>query len=123
MKNDIIAFLQENIQRLKQKSPKFFKAWNLINSVALILSGLPTVLNMLDIPDLETILPNATGKLILKIITYASAWGLLMNKLTVQSNHEIIEDNGTLIQKPCEDLPYTGKKEGYKLIEPKQVTN
>jgi hypothetical protein len=116
--SDIIAFIQEILQRLKTRSPKFFKVWNFINSAVLLISGVPTLLNMLDIQSVETILPSTSAKVVLKIIAFASAWGLFMNKLTVKSNHEVIEDEGALIQKPCTDLPFTAKKEPAKLLEP-----
>ena len=130
MKNDIIAFLLENIQRLKQKSPAFLRVWGRINIALIFFGGIPTALNWIqnefkDVVDFSSILPTDTPWLLvlLKVCTILGFWGKLMTALSVQSNHEIIEDNGTLIQKPCEDLPYTKKKEGYKLVELKQVNN
>ncbi|HEY5391070.1 MAG TPA: hypothetical protein VIJ57_03060 [Hanamia sp.] len=114
--SDLIAFLQENLQRLKTKSPKFFRVWNFINSVILLFSGIPTILNMINISSLDVILPNSATKIVLKIIAFSAAWGLFMNKLTVKSSHEVVEDSGVLIQKPCDSLPFTAKKEPAKLL-------
>ena len=114
--SDLITFLQEILQRLKTKSPRFFKVWNFINSVILLFSGIPTILNMLNIQSLNVILPNKATEVVLKIIAFSAAWGLFMNKLTVKNTHEVVEDSGTLIQKPCTDLPFTSKKEPAKLL-------
>lgn len=112
-KTDVMAFLQEIIVRFSQKSPKFFKVWNAINGIILFLSGLPVLLTQFGITDL-----NVLPAYVLKIITFASMWGLFMNKLTVKNSHEVINDNGTVIQKPCADLPFTEKKEDPKIIAP-----
>jgi len=118
---DLIAFLQETFQRLKQTSPKFFKVWNTINSIMLFIAGIPTIINWLDIPDLNFLLPDVAVRVVLKVVAFAAGWGLLMNKLTVQSNHEIVKNGLTILSKPCPDLPFTEKKEDIKILDVEEV--
>lgn len=117
--SDFIAFIQEILQRLKQKSPKFWKVWTTINTALLLIAGIPTALAFMNIASLNDILPNSAARIVLKIVAFAAAWGLFQNKLTVQSNHEVVVDNDVLLSKPCADLPFTEKKENVKVIEPK----
>ena|SRR5690606_14853573 len=128
--NALTNFIKENIQRLKQTSPKFFKAWGRINMALLFFGGIPTALNFIQnqfagIVDFSSILPmDSPGLLVfLKLCAIAGGWGKFMTVLAVQNNTEIIKDNGVLMEKPCDDLPYTSQKTGVKLVEPKQVTN
>lgn len=114
---DFSAWIAENIQRLKQSSPKFFTVWSRINTIVLALAGIPTLMDSLGI-DIS-VSPPHWALPILKVATYAAAWGLFMSKLTVNMSHEVkVSDEGTLIQKPCGDLPYSEKKEDPKIIEP-----
>ena len=115
--SDLIAFLKENLQRLKQTSPKFWKVWTTINSIILFIAGIPTIMAWMDISDLNKFLPDASVAIILKIIAFASAWGLFMSQLTVQSNSEVIVEGGNVISKPCGDLPFTEKKDEAKIIQ------
>lgn len=121
------SFLLENIQRLKETSPKFWKMWGRINIALIFFGGVPTGLNWLQTEfsfDFSSILPmNSPWILVaLKICAIMGMWGKFMTALSVQSNHEIVSDNGTLIQKPCDNLPFTSEKEATKLIEPKDIS-
>jgi hypothetical protein len=111
--SDVSAFFQEILERLKQRSPKFFHVLSRINMLILALSGVPTILNQLNI-----VIPPHWAILVLKITTAASAWGLFIGKLTVQGHPEIVQtDNGVLLTKPSPDLPFTEKKELTKVVE------
>jgi len=120
--SDVGAWLRENLVRFQARSPKFFKVWGWINKIMLLLSGLPTVIDWAQKTfsfDASEILPGNGMKIVLKIVAFAAAWGLMMNKLTVADPHVIETDNGTLLQKPCADLPFTTKTEAPKIIDPK----
>lgn len=116
MQTDVMAFLSETLQRIQQKSPKFFKVWNTFNSILFVVAGIPVLLTQFGITDLNILPPY-----VLKIITFASAWGLFMNKLTVKNSHEVVTDGTTIIQKPADILPFTEKKEPIKIIDPKPL--
>lgn len=116
MQTDLIAFLTEIIQRLKQKSPKFFKVWNVFNSILFVIAGIPVLLTQFGFTDL-----NILPAYVLKIITFASAWGLFMNKLTVKSSSVVVTDGNTVIQKPSDKLPFTEKKEAPVIVDSKMV--
>ena len=124
---DIPSFLIETFRRLGQKSPVFFRVWGRINVALLLLGGVPSAMQYLQetfagVIDFSSILPTAPWVAAAwKICIVMGVWGKIMSSATVTSNHEIVQDDGTLIQRPCEDLPFTEKKEGMKLIEPKQV--
>lgn len=119
--SDLITWLQENLQRLKQTQPKFWKVWSAINGIILFLAGLPTIMAWIDVPDLNQFLPGTVVRVILKIISFCAAYGLFLNKLTVKGTHEVVSEGDTLLSKPCPDLPYTEKKEGMKIIDVKQT--
>lgn len=115
--SDFILWLQENLSRLKQTSPKFWKVWTAINSLLLLISGIPTVMAWSGVKDLNQFLPGTPGRIVLRIIAFAAGYALIQNKLTVTSTHKVVVDGDILISKPCPDLPYTEKKESMKIIE------
>lgn len=103
MQPNIMSFLTEMIQRLKQKSPKFFKIWNIFNSIVLFVSGLPVILTQFGITDL-----NVLPAYVLKIITFCAAWGLFMTKLTVSSTPIGVTHKGDVLKVSIDDkLPFT----------------
>ncbi len=125
----LTRFFQETVARLSQTSPKFFKIWNRINSGLLVVSGIPTILNWLDIPDLETFLPPTWAKYVLKIIAFAAGWGLLMNKLPVQGTAVGVTEGGNVLKvTPDDKLPFTAavekklaEKENAPVVEVKVI--
>lgn len=102
-----MVFLSETLQRLKERSPKFFKVWNTFNSILLVVAGLPVILTQFGVTDL-----NILPAYVLKIITFASAWGLFMNKLTVQSTPIGVTPGKTVLKVTDESkLPFTAANE------------
>jgi hypothetical protein len=109
MDSNFILWLRENIERLKQTSPVFFQVWNWINTIAILIAGIPSILTMAGYTDL-----NFLPSWILKAITLAAAWGLFMGKLTVQGSTPVAPKalKGHKAAKPCGNLPFTQRKEG-----------
>lgn len=93
--NLLLSFLQEFFQRLKKKSPTFFKIISITAAAVAILSGLPGLIQELHIhlPGWAEIFQN-------RIVAICSTVAFFISKLTVD------EDN---LARPKEVLPFTTK--------------
>lgn len=112
----VIKFIQEFFQRLFTKSPKFFRVWQLLLSIATIVTGLPELLQYLHItlPPSLAILENQT-------VSIATSAALLMTLLTTQSKPVGVTTTGEVIKKTNETkLPFTATAE-QKSAEKKNV--
>lgn len=108
--NNALAWLQENLQRLFTRSPKFFQVWNIVNGAIALLAGVPTILVSAGV-----VLPPARwAELIMKIAAAAGAWGYFMGKLSVQ--RPTITKEGEVLE-PAKDAPlaFTDKVEAKKV--------
>jgi hypothetical protein len=107
--NAALAFLIETIQRLKTKSPKFFKYWNIFNGAIAIIADVPTILSMFDVQ-----LPAAPWThIVTKIIGAAATWGWIMTKLTTERS--TVTNNDEVVEAKAVKLPFTEKAEAKKL--------
>jgi len=105
--NMLIDFLRESLQRLFQKSPKYFRIWGYISMTAALVTGLPGLLQELGInlPDWAAVLQN-------KVIGWASTIAFLIAKLTVQSTPVAMTPGGEVLKKTNEEkLPFTAANE------------
>lgn len=105
--NQILLFLQETLQRLFTKSPKFFKIWTLVFSILTLITGIPELLTYLGV-----VLPTEIAFFASKFIAYVSMGCLLMSKLTTQSKPTGVTDEGVLLKKTDDvALPFTTQAE------------
>lgn len=106
--NQVLNFLQENLQRIFIKSPLFFRIWQIVSGAAVLITGLPDFLNQFDI-----VLPEAWQALASKGIAWASSGMFFMTLLTTQSKPVAITETGEVLKKTDESkLPFTAKNEG-----------
>lgn len=106
----ILPFLQEILQRLKHKSPRFFQIFNVINGLLALFAGIPAILTEFDI-----ILPPHWAAIVLKLAGMAGGWGWIMTKLTVQRD-PVTDTDGQVLQNSKAALPFTKKAE-QKLVD------
>ena len=94
--NPLLLFLIEVVKRLKKKSPKFFVILQNIALVAGAITGLPLLLDELNVelPSWATIFQS-------KLVMWCSAIVFLWSKFPVDNNNEPVASN---------DLPFTNKK-------------
>jgi hypothetical protein len=100
--NMLIAFLQENIQRLFTKSPLFFKWWQIITILLMAITGVPEALLYFGV-----VLPPDIAFFANKIIAAAALGALLMSKLTTQSKAVGVSEIGTVLKTTDKQLPFT----------------
>lgn len=105
--NPLIAFLQETFLRLKAKSPTFFKVWQIITGIPVLIIALPEALRIMNID-----LPQVFDQHIQTIVGWASTGMFLMTLLSVQSKTVAVDQNGTAVkQTDPAQLPFTAIKE------------
>ncbi len=98
-KPDVLAFLQELLQRISAKSPKFFKVIQVVTLALGLITGIPEFLQQINVA-----LPPEIDVLASKVIAGA-AWGAwFISLLTVQRTASVT----TTTEKT---LPFTAKKE------------
>lgn len=98
--NLLLQFLQEFFQRLKKKSPIFFKVIGFISAAVALLSGLPGLFQELNIhlPSWAEIFQN-------RIVAIASMVAFFISKLTVDKEE---------LATPKATLPFTTKTDKLK---------
>lgn len=96
---DALLILKEALLRLKERSPKFFRVLQNVNYGITLIGVIPIVLTWLGI-----ILPPEWAVVLLKVVSIAGAWGVLMAKLSVS-------------QPTKEVLPFTTKKNIEQIVE------
>jgi hypothetical protein len=95
--NLLLAFLQEFFQRLKKKSPTFFKIISGISAAVALLSGLPGLFQELHIslPSWAEIFQN-------RIVAICSTVAFFISKLTVDKEE---------LKAPESTIPFTLKQD------------
>ena len=95
--NLLLKFLQEFFQRLRKKSPTFFKIISNISAAIALLSGLPGLFQELHIslPGWAEIFQN-------RLVAIASTAAFLISKLTVDKEE---------LKDPKSTIPFTIKKD------------
>jgi len=102
-----LNWLRETLERLFMKSPKFFKIWQLISTLTMIISGVPYILTALGVH-----LPEPFSTLSNKVVTFCGATALLMSSLTVKTDPVAQTEEGKAITVlPTDKLPFTKKTE------------
>jgi len=119
MNNLFLKWLQENVQRLFTKSPKFFVWWQRIAGALLILTTVPEFLQMFDVelgPPFNTYLSKG--------VMIASATILWMARLSSQSTPVAITKDGEVLKKTdSEKLPFTDIQEKKIAVEEGGILN
>lgn len=110
--NALIAWLSENLNRLFAKSPKFFRVWQIIAVVLVLITGLPQLFEQFDIN-----LPTLWNDRVNSAIAWASRGLLLMSLLSVQSKPIGVTDDGTVIKATNEKLPFTASNEAKSAVK------
>ena len=109
MKNlneNLLNFLKETLQRLFTKSPKYFVIWQAIAFAAMLITGIPEILqdNGVVLPPFLSFLSNET-------VAWIAGAILTLSKLTTQST-PILTDSGEIVkQTNVKALPFTAKAE------------
>jgi len=105
MKNNaLILFLQETLQRLFTKSPKFFKVWMIISGVLVLITGIPEALEALGIANIPVFWSDAINT----AVAWASRAAFIMSLLTTQNTPvEVKEDGAIVTTQSAKSLPFT----------------
>jgi len=102
MKEKVILFLREWLNRFFVKSPAFFKIWQVISTILLVISGAPYVLNYIQS---FIVIPSAWSTQINLIISCASSGALFMSSMTAKS--EPIVPGYLITETNVVKLPFT----------------
>lgn len=86
--NQILAWFSETLNRLFQKSPVYFKIWNIILIAVAVVPQIPAALAILHIN-----VPLVLAPALAKMISTAATGAFLMSKLTV--NNATVVSNTT----------------------------
>lgn len=129
---NVLTFLQELLQRLFTKSPKFFKIWTIISGTLVLITGIPDFITFLNINGFT--LPNLWNTEVTKAVAWASRAALFMSLLTTQSKPVgvVSTNDGAMVIKATDDkqLPFTAAteqksadKHEVEKVEVNKVTN
>lgn len=111
--NIILLFLQENLTRLKTKSPTFFKVWAIVSTVLVLITGIPAFLNMFGVT-----IPDLWSDKVTQAVAWASRASLFMSLLSTQSKAVAVDESGALLKKTDEkNLPFTATVETKKALK------
>lgn len=118
MNNNAWIFLKETFQRFSSPSSKYFKVWNVVNIILVVVGVIPDILDWLGI-----ILPSNQYTVALqKIFVFCGSYGYVMSKLNVQ--RKVVTQSGVILtpedskgeEKKPVILPYTDKVENKKVM-------
>lgn len=105
--NPLWQFLQELFQRFSTKSPTFFKIFQLISSILVAITGLPSFIQSLGLT-----LPPALMVLENKAVAFAAMGVLFTSLLTSQSKVVDKTNDGVPIKETNQEkLPFTAGRE------------
>jgi type II secretory pathway component PulC len=115
-------WLRETLQRLFMKSPTFFKIWQIISTITMVLAGVPYILTALGIH-----LPEPFSTMSNKIVTFCAATALFMSSLTVKTQPVAQTEEGKAVTVlPTNKLPFTQNTEAQEVkdaMPPPPVAN
>lgn len=115
--NPFIAFIQETFLRLFAKSPTFYKVWQIITGLPVLIVALPEALRLMNIE-----LPQVFNQHVQTIVGWASTTAFVMALLSAQGKTVAVDQNGTAVkQTDASKLPFTALKEA-KAVE-KDILN
>lgn len=108
MKNSVILFLKENLQRLFTKSPLFFKVWTFISLLLVLITGVPELLSWLSQGGVN--IPELWNAQVTIAVAWASRAALFMSLLTTQA--EPMKIRGEIVKVTnATALPFTAAAE------------
>lgn len=106
-------FLRETLERAFQKSPKFFKWWQIISGAFAMLTGIPWLLTQFNIN-----LPEPLNTMANKAIAFFSAGALFMAQFPVKATTVAQTDQGKAVTVlDTQKLPFTEKSEAKDVKE------
>lgn len=106
---NVLQFLQEFLQRLFTKSPKFFKVWTWISGALVLITGIPAFITMLPV---GITIPDIFNQGVTTAVRYAGTGVLLMSLLTTQSKPVGVTETGAVIKSTDgKQLPFTAAAE------------
>lgn len=113
MNQAIVKFLQETLQRIFQKSPTFFKWWQIITGVLTCIAGIPFLMTNLGIT-----LPEPFATMSNKAVTFAGGGAFFMSLMAVRQVPVAQTEEGKgIVVIDEKKLPFTAKSEEKKVQE------
>lgn len=103
MNNVIFKFIVEFVQRLRAKSPTFFKVIQYVSIAVTLFAGLPEFLEFVgvtNLPEWATILQSKVGG-------YVGFVSLILASLPVEENPPVIEEATPAEAQKVVSLPFT----------------
>lgn len=111
--NALFLFLKELVMRFSTKSPVFFKVFQVISGVFVLIVAVPEFLTMFNIQ-----LPQVFNDGLQKVITGLSTGILFVSAMTSQSTPAGVDINGNVLKKTNDvKLPFTDAKEKKQLLK------
>lgn len=113
MNPTFLNFLREALERVFQKSPKFFKWWQIISGIFTVLTGIPWALEQFNIT-----LPPPFDAMANKAIAFFSAGALFMAQFPVKATAVAQTQEGKAVTVlDTNKLPFTEKSEAKDVKE------
>jgi len=113
MNPTFLNFLRETLERVFQKSPKFFKWWQIISGVFTFFTGVPWILEQFNIN-----LPPPFDVMANKAIAFFSAGALFMAQFPVKATTVAQTEEGKAVTVlNTTNLPFTQKSEAKDVKE------
>lgn len=113
----ITKWLQENVSRLSQKSPKFFRWWGMLSTIFMLGSGIPFVLELFETVWHYT-LPEPFNSMSNKAVLFCSMGIKFMSMMPVNTPIVGQTTEGAAVKVTDEvKLPFTAKAEEKKIEE------
>lgn len=113
----ITKWLQENVSRMSQKSPKFFRWWGMLSTAFMLISGIPYVLELFE-TVWDYTLPEPFNTLSNKAVLFAAMGIKFMSMMPVNTPIVGQTTEGAAVKVTDESkLPFTAKAEGQKIEE------
>lgn len=119
MKANVLTFLQENLQRLFTKSPKFFRIWTIVSGALVLITGIPELISALPF---DVHIPDLWNAKVTEAVAWASRAALFMSLLTTKSEPVGVTAGGNVLKvTDATKLPFTAATEA-KSADKKNVS-
>lgn len=110
-RSDIMAFLQETIQRMAAKSPVFFQVYQAIGKYASLITGIPLFLQQIQLATGMSIsLPEVVNSWVIRAIFWAGVVMWWMAKMPVKDPSKPTDKNDNELPK-SQVMPFTVQKQ------------
>ena len=108
--NVILLFLQENLQRLFQKSPFFFRIWSGFFLILVLITGVPEFIKWLT--EGVLVITDIWNIKITMAVAWASRTALFMSMLSAKGTIVAKTEDGSILRQTNTDkLPFTDAQE------------